>query len=133
MKMLDDLKELENGEFEGYCEKNNWTHKSCLWELSYTKGLILPHNIVLMQQERNIVESIMSMCLDISGFMKGNMNARKDLVALCDRPSLEAKTIAKGNMSRPRAPYCLKPVERKEILKWLKTLKFPDHYAANIK
>jgi hypothetical protein len=27
----------------------------------------------------------------------------------------------------------LKPTERKEVLKWLKTLKFPDCYAANIK
>jgi hypothetical protein len=29
-KMLDGLKESENGEFEGYGEKHNWTHKSCL-------------------------------------------------------------------------------------------------------
>jgi hypothetical protein len=27
----------------------------------------------------------------------------------------------------------LKPTERKEILRWLKKLKFPDHYASNIK
>jgi hypothetical protein len=27
MKMLGDLKESENGEFEGYGEKHNWTHK----------------------------------------------------------------------------------------------------------
>jgi hypothetical protein len=30
-KMLDDLKGLENGESEGYDEKHNWAHKSCLW------------------------------------------------------------------------------------------------------
>jgi hypothetical protein len=30
MKTLDDLKESENGMFEGYGENNNWTHKSCL-------------------------------------------------------------------------------------------------------
>jgi hypothetical protein len=29
-KMLNDLKESENGEFEGYGENHNWTHKSCL-------------------------------------------------------------------------------------------------------
>jgi hypothetical protein len=28
--MLDDLKESENGVFEGYEENYNWTHKSCL-------------------------------------------------------------------------------------------------------
>jgi hypothetical protein len=45
VKMLDELKESQNGGFEGYGEKHNWTHKSCLWELPYTKALILPHNI----------------------------------------------------------------------------------------
>jgi hypothetical protein len=28
VKMLDDLKELENGGFEGYGEKHNWTKLS---------------------------------------------------------------------------------------------------------
>jgi hypothetical protein len=27
----------------------------------------------------------------------------------------------------------LKPTEKKEVLRWLKALKFPDRYAANIK
>jgi hypothetical protein len=132
-QMLDDLKESGNDKFKGYGENHNWTHKSCLWELPYAKALILPHNIDLMHQERNVAESIISMCLDVTGFSKDNMNARKDLVALCDHPLLEVKTNAKGNLTRPRAPYCLKPTERKEILKWLKKLKFPDRYAVNIK
>jgi hypothetical protein len=28
---------------------------------------------------------------------------------------------------------CLKPTKRKEVLRWLKTLKFLDHYVAKIK
>jgi hypothetical protein len=48
MKMLDDLKESENGVFKGYGENHNWTHKSCLWELPYAKALILSHNIYLI-------------------------------------------------------------------------------------
>jgi hypothetical protein len=75
----------------------------------------------------------MSMCLDVTGFMKDNLNVRKDLVALCVYPLLEAKTNATGNLSRPRASYYLKPTERKEVLKWLKTLKFLGHYATNRK
>jgi hypothetical protein len=66
----------------------------------------------------------MSMCLDVTSFMKDNMNVRKDLAALCDRPLLEAKTNVKGNLRRSRAPYCLKPTERKDVLKGFKTLKF---------
>jgi hypothetical protein len=48
MKMLNDLKESENGGFEGYGEKHNWTYKCCLWELSYAKAFLLPHNFDLM-------------------------------------------------------------------------------------
>jgi hypothetical protein len=97
MEMLDDLKESKNGVFKCYSENHNWTYKSCLWELLYAKALILPYNIDLMHQEQNIAENIMSMCLDVTGFTKDNMNATKDLAALCDRPLLEAKTNARGN------------------------------------
>jgi hypothetical protein len=100
MERIDDLKELENGVFEGYGENHNWTHKSCIWELPYGKALILSHNIDLMHQERNVIESIMSMCLDVSDFMKDNMNAWQDLAALCDHPSLEVKPNTKGKLSR---------------------------------
>jgi hypothetical protein len=131
--MLDDLKESENGVFEGYGVNHNWTHKSCLWEIPYAKALILHHNIDLMHQERNIAESKMNMCLDVSSFTKDNVNVRKDLADLCDRPNMEARPNARGNLRRTKAPYCLKPTERKELLRWLKILKFPDCYAANIK
>jgi hypothetical protein len=62
------------------------------------------------------------MCLDVTGFTKDSVNARKDLAALCDRPSMKAKPNAKGNLKRPNAPYCLKPTERKLVLRWPKTL-----------
>jgi hypothetical protein len=39
IQLLNDLKELEKSKFEGYGENHNWTHKSCLWELPYTKLL----------------------------------------------------------------------------------------------
>jgi hypothetical protein len=123
----------QNGEFKGYGEKYNWTHKSCLWELPYAKALILPHNIDLMHQESNVMENIISMCFDVTGFSKDNVIARKDLAALCNHPSLEPTINARGNLKRPRAPYCLKPAERKEILMWLKKLKFLDCYASNKK
>jgi hypothetical protein len=100
MKTLDDMKESENGVFEGYSENHKQTHKSCLWKLPYAKPLILPHNIILMHEEQDIVESIMSMCLDVPGLMKYNLNARKELAALYDHPLLEAKTNAKGNLKK---------------------------------
>jgi hypothetical protein len=133
MKMLSGLKESQNGGFEGYSEKHNWTHKSCLLELPYGKALILPHNIDFMHQERNVTESNISMCFDVTGFSKDKVNARKDLAALCNRPSLEPKINAKGNLKKPWAPYCLKLTKIKEILRLLKKLKFLDRYTSNIK
>jgi hypothetical protein len=86
-----------------------------------------------MHQECNIAENIISMCFDVTDFLKDNVNAKKDLATLCNRPSLEPKRNAKGNLKIPRAPYCLKPIERKEILTWLKKVKFLDRYVSNIK
>jgi hypothetical protein len=39
IKILGELKESQNGGFEGYGEKHSWTHKSCIWELPYAKTL----------------------------------------------------------------------------------------------
>jgi hypothetical protein len=64
-------------------------------------ALILPHNFDLMHQEHNIAESIISMCFDVTGFSKDNVNVRKDLAAICNRHSLEPKSNAKGNMKKP--------------------------------
>jgi hypothetical protein len=69
------------------------------------------------------------MFLDFPGFTKDNINVRKDLVDLYDRPSLEDRANQRRNLTRPHAPYCLKPEDRKEVVKLLKTLKFPDCYA----
>jgi hypothetical protein len=107
--------------------------KDVFWELPYANTLIIPHNIDLMHQERNGVESVITMRFDVTGFMKDNLNAKKDLTSFCDSPLLKARTNPRGNLSRSQAPYCLKSIERKEILKWFKTLKFLDRYAANIK
>jgi hypothetical protein len=98
--MLGEFKESQDGGFEGYGEKHNWTHKSCLWELLYAKALILPHNIDLMHQEHNIAESIISMCFDVTGFSKDNVNARKDLADLCNYPLMEPKVNAKATLKR---------------------------------
>jgi hypothetical protein len=73
------------------------------------------------------------MCFDVTGFSKDNVNIRKDLADLGNRLLMESKVNAKRNLKRIWAPYCLKIAKRKDILGWLKKLKFLDHYASNIK
>jgi hypothetical protein len=58
------------------------------------------------------------------GKTKGNMMARKDLVEICNRPTLELKVIG----GKPRASLCLKPQERKEVMRWMKGFKCLDGY-----
>jgi hypothetical protein len=86
--------------------------------------LILVHNIDVMYQERNIGESILSICIAFTDKTKDNLKARKDLAQLCNRPSLELKS----SDGKPHASFCLKPKEKKrsidlvakfEIPRWL--------------
>jgi hypothetical protein len=107
---LNDLKLNEHGnQFEGFGTKHNWTHKCDLWELPYVKALILMHNSDIMHQERNMGESIISTCLNITDKTKDNPKARKDLALICSQPTLELGE----NEKKPCAPYSLKPKRKK--------------------
>jgi hypothetical protein len=85
------------------------------------------HNIDVIHHERNVGESILSTCMAFAYKKKDNHKARKDLAQLCNRSSLELKSSGR----KPCAPFCLKLKERKEVLIWLKNLKFPDGYATD--
>ena len=128
--MLSKLVPEEKGDgYVGYGTEHNWTHICGLWELPYVKALILMHNIDLMHQERNMGESIVSTCMDFGDKTKDNIKARKDLAKICSRPTLELTETG----GKPRAPFCLKPKEKTEVMSWLKKLKFPDGYAAGFR
>jgi hypothetical protein len=128
--MLDNLVLNKEGNgFVGYGNDHNWTHKCTLLELPYAKALILMHNIDVMHQECNVGESILSTCLSFADKIKNNHKARKDLSLLYNRPSLELKSC----VGKPRAPFCLKVRDRKEVLIWLKNLKFADGYAVGFR
>jgi hypothetical protein len=61
--------------------------------------------------------------------MKDNDKARMDLAVICDRPT----QVLRENRGKPKADYCLKPKQRKEVMKWMKDIKFPDGYAAGFR
>jgi hypothetical protein len=87
------------------------------------------HNIDVMHQEHNVGESILSTCMAFMDKTKDNHKLGKDLAQLCNRPSLELKS----SDGKPRASFCLKPKERKEVLIWLQNLKFPDGYVVGFR
>jgi hypothetical protein len=83
--MLDNLVLNKEGNvFVGYGNDQNQTHKCALWEFPYVKPLILMHNINVMHQERNIGESILSICMSFANKTKDNHKARKNLAQLCN-------------------------------------------------
>jgi hypothetical protein len=89
-------------EFERYEKVHNWTHKCGLWELPYSKTLILIHNIDVMHQEHNVVESIVMACMNFLEKSKDNKQARKYLAMICHRPSLHLSTRG----TKPQALFC---------------------------
>jgi hypothetical protein len=127
-KRLSILNREGNG-YEGYREEHNWTHICALCELSYAHVLILMHNIDIMHQEHNVAESIVSTCIDITGKTKDNFKTRRDIAHVSNRPSLELNKRG----GKPRAPFCLKVKYIKEVMRWMKMLKFPDGYAVGLK
>jgi hypothetical protein len=57
------------------------------------------------------------------------MKAQQDLAELCNHPSLELKL----NGGKPHASFYLKPQQRKDVMRWMKWLKFPDGYAVGLR
>jgi hypothetical protein len=130
---IDGLVVKPQGGFEGYSEQHFWTHKSGLTRLPYYDDLLLPHNIDVMHTEKNVAESVWGTLMDIPGKTKDNVKARLDIATLCDRRNLEMQPPGRGKTwTKPKADYVLSKDQRKEVLQWIKTLMFPDGYAANL-
>jgi hypothetical protein len=87
------------------------------------------HNIDVIHQERNMGESIIDTCMSLLGKTKDNINDRKDLTELCNHSASELNETD----GKPRASFCLKPQQRKEVMRWMKGLKFPDGYTADLR
>jgi hypothetical protein len=129
---IDALLPNEEGGFVGYGEQHMWTHKSGLTRLPYFDDLLLPHNIDVMHTEKNIVEALWATLMDTDK-SKDNPKARVDLATLCDRPQQVMRPPTNGkSWKRPKADFILKPEQRREVLRWIKALMFPDGYAVNL-
>jgi hypothetical protein len=117
----------------GYGEQHMWTHKSSLTRLPYYDDLFLPHNIDVMHTEKNVVEALWELIINIPDKSKDNIMARVDLTSLCDRPNQEMKPPSGGKTwRRPKVDFVLSRAERNEVMQWIKILMFLDGYAANL-
>jgi hypothetical protein len=82
-----------------------------------------------MHQESNFCQALINTCMDFPDKTKDNDKACMNLVVICDRPT----QVLRENGGKPKADFCLKPKQQKEVIKWMKDLKFPDGYAAGFR
>ncbi|RVX01357.1 hypothetical protein CK203_031234 [Vitis vinifera] len=112
-------------------EELNWTKKSIFFELEYWSKLKLRHNIDVMHVEKNVCDSVVGTLLNIVGKTKDTNKARLDLADMNIRKELHLQ-IQGNKLVKPHACYTLTVEVRKEFCKFLKSVKFPDGYAANL-
>ncbi|KAL0462349.1 UNVERIFIED_CONTAM: hypothetical protein Slati_0122500 [Sesamum latifolium] len=58
-------------------------------DLPYWNTHLIRHNLDVMHIEKNVFDNIFNTVMDINGKTKDNLNARKDLKNICNRPKLE--------------------------------------------
>ncbi|KAL0358103.1 UNVERIFIED_CONTAM: hypothetical protein Scaly_1496000 [Sesamum calycinum] len=68
--------------------------------------------------------------MNIKKKTKDNVNARRDLKIICNRPELEFDERRPNVM--PKAVYTLGKEQKRRICEWIRSLKFPDGYASNL-
>uniref|UniRef100_A0A2N9GCW6 Transposase-associated domain-containing protein n=1 Tax=Fagus sylvatica TaxID=28930 RepID=A0A2N9GCW6_FAGSY len=110
----------------------NWKKVSILYELPYWMNKKLRHNIDVMHVEKNISESTFGTMLGIDGKNKDTDKARMDLKKMNIRQDLHLKERPDGSYVKPQAIFSLTPKERDGFYEFLKSVKYPDGYAANI-
>jgi hypothetical protein len=95
-------------------------------------GLKLPHNLVVMHIEKNVCENILCTLLNVSGKTKDTHDTRLDLYDMGIRHHLHLREKGNNLVSAPPAPYVLEKDQKVQFCKFLKGIKFPDGYAANL-
>jgi len=102
-----------------------FSRKVGLWKLPYWKDLLLPHNLDVMQIEKNICDSILSTLLKLEGKTKDTVNARLDLQDMGIRHHLHLQQHG-NTVKMLDAPYVLNKESRIRFCKFLKDVKFPQ-------
>ncbi|CAL9025651.1 unnamed protein product [Prunus brigantina] len=109
----------------------NWTHKSMFFELPYWSKLKLRHNLDVMHVEKNVFDTLVGTILDIEGKTKDTIKARLDLERMGIRRGLWMNRDG-DKARRDLAFFAMKPNDKKDFLRFVSSVKFPDGYASNV-
>ncbi|XP_030931212.1 uncharacterized protein LOC115957126 [Quercus lobata] len=116
---------------EGHGKFHNWKKHSIFFELPYWRTLLLRHNLDVMHVEKNIFDSVIGTIMNIKDKTKDSLSTRLDLKEMGIRHTLHPIEV-NGKIELPPACYTLSNDEKRAICLWLKNLKFPDGYSANL-
>ena len=89
------------------------------------------HNIDVIRVEKNVYESVVNTLLNIVGKAKDTEKVRLDLADMKIRNELHLQ-LKENKLLKPHACYTLTIEKRRGFCKFIKSVKFPDGYAANI-
>ncbi|KAI5348689.1 hypothetical protein L3X38_001576 [Prunus dulcis] len=101
------------------------------FELPYWSKLKLRHNLDVMHVEKNVFDTLVGTILDIDCKTKDTIKARLDLERMGIRRGLWMNRDS-DKARRDLAFFSLKPNDKKEFLKFVSSVKFPDGYVSNI-
>jgi hypothetical protein len=122
----------ELGRSEGRGVNHNWTKMCIFWDLPYWCILLVPHNIDIMHNEKNVFDNIFNTVMDLKGKTKDNLKARWDLEVYCHRPELQVVRAGEVRVSVPKACYSLTVDAKEVLLEWIRELHVPNGYALNL-
>ncbi|XP_066334498.1 uncharacterized protein [Miscanthus floridulus] len=136
LEKVKDVRPGKHPDITGNKRKRNegpriYSRKVGLWRLPYWQHLKLPHNLDMMHIEKNICENILGTLLNVQGKTKDTTNARLDLYDMGIRPEFHLQQHG-NSVIAPPAPYVLGKDQKIAFCKFLKGIKFPDGYAANL-
>ncbi|XP_057773074.1 uncharacterized protein LOC130992454 [Salvia miltiorrhiza] len=106
-----------------------WKKKSIFWDLPYWRYLLIRHNLDVMHIEKNVFDNVFNTVLNVKGKTKDTEKSREELNTFCKRKELKKVDGTRGYL---KACYTLDREEKKILLQWIKSLKFPDGYVSNI-
>jgi hypothetical protein len=135
-QQLEKVKDVRPGKLQKKRKREDgqcWSRRSSLWDLPYWADLKLRHNLDVMHIEKNICDNLLGTFLNIEGKSKDTVNSRLDLEDMGIRKELHLQPVEGGDsFEMPEAWYTMTKEEKIAFCEFIRAVKFPDGYAANL-
>ena len=109
-----------------------WKKRSIFFSLPYWMNHMLRHNLDVMHIEKNVVDNVIGIVLNMDGKTKDNLKARLDLEEMGIRSELYLEELGSDKTYKPRACFEMTTSEKDSFLQVLKSASVPDGYASNV-